>query len=186
MIIDFHAHVCAAPELYQWKSVLMSARGAHGFKPEDVFGRLGSRSSGHQTQSPNYGFGRHGRPVPFAAAVSADACREAREAGGGLGDRQSRIHRATGGGVSQRVSRECADFRRLSGEPVSFGFPELERCVKKLGFIGTLIDTDPGEGDNSTPTLGGRVLVSAMGKDGGAGYSGADPFDWLQKRPRKL
>ncbi len=34
MIIDCHAHVCAAPELYQWKSVLMSARGAHGFKPK--------------------------------------------------------------------------------------------------------------------------------------------------------
>jgi 4-oxalmesaconate hydratase len=40
------------------------------------------------------------------------------------------------------------------GEPIAFGLPELERCVKELGFIGTLIDTDPGEGDNSTPTLG--------------------------------
>ena len=28
MIIDIHAHVCAAPELYQWKAVQMSARGA--------------------------------------------------------------------------------------------------------------------------------------------------------------
>src|SRR5581483_5187229 len=36
---------------------------------------------------------------------------------------------------------------------VSLGFRELERCVKDLGFIGLLIDTDPGEGDNSTPTL---------------------------------
>jgi hypothetical protein len=26
MIIDIHAHVCAAPELYQWKSVQPSAR----------------------------------------------------------------------------------------------------------------------------------------------------------------
>ena len=34
MIIDVHAHVCAPPELYQWKSVLMSARGAHGFAPK--------------------------------------------------------------------------------------------------------------------------------------------------------
>jgi 4-oxalmesaconate hydratase len=43
---------------------------------------------------------------------------------------------------------------QAAGEPVTFGLPELERCVKQLGFIGTLIDTDPGEGDGSTPTLG--------------------------------
>jgi 4-oxalmesaconate hydratase len=42
---------------------------------------------------------------------------------------------------------------QAAGEPVRFGLPELERCVKELGFIGTLIDADPGEGDNSTPTL---------------------------------
>src|ERR1035438_10738195 len=34
MIIDIHAHVCGAGELYKWKSVLMSARGAHGFAPK--------------------------------------------------------------------------------------------------------------------------------------------------------
>ena len=34
MIVDVHAHVCASPELYQWKSVQMSARGAHGFTPK--------------------------------------------------------------------------------------------------------------------------------------------------------
>lgn len=39
------------------------------------------------------------------------------------------------------------------GEPVSLGFAELDRCVKELGFVGLLIDTDPGEGDNQTPTL---------------------------------
>src|SRR6516165_2484156 len=33
MVIDVHAHVCAAPELYQWKAVQMSARGAHGYAP---------------------------------------------------------------------------------------------------------------------------------------------------------
>jgi len=42
---------------------------------------------------------------------------------------------------------------QVAGEPVSVALPELERCVKELGFVGTLIDTDPGEGDNSTPTL---------------------------------
>jgi 4-oxalmesaconate hydratase len=31
MVIDVHAHVCAATELYQWKAVQISARGAHGY-----------------------------------------------------------------------------------------------------------------------------------------------------------
>lgn len=34
MVIDIHAHVCAAPELYQWKALQMSARGAHGYAPK--------------------------------------------------------------------------------------------------------------------------------------------------------
>ncbi len=52
-----------------------------------------------------------------------------------------------------RFEGVCA-FPQAAGEPVSFGFAEMTRCVEDLGFIGTLIDTDPGEGDNSTPTLG--------------------------------
>jgi len=33
MVIDAHAHVCATPELYQWKAVQISARGAHRYAP---------------------------------------------------------------------------------------------------------------------------------------------------------
>jgi 4-oxalmesaconate hydratase len=51
-----------------------------------------------------------------------------------------------------RFEGVCA-IPQAAGEPVAFGFPELERCVKELNFIGLLIDSDPGEGDNSTPTL---------------------------------
>src|SRR5688572_5704789 len=36
MIIDIHAHVCAAPQLYRWKANLLASRGVppHGFTPE--------------------------------------------------------------------------------------------------------------------------------------------------------
>jgi 4-oxalmesaconate hydratase len=34
MVIDVRAHVCASRELNQWKSVQMSARGAHGYAPK--------------------------------------------------------------------------------------------------------------------------------------------------------
>jgi 4-oxalmesaconate hydratase len=52
-----------------------------------------------------------------------------------------------------RFQGVCA-IPQAPGAPITLGFSEIDRCVKDLGFIGLLIDTDPGEGDNSTPTLG--------------------------------
>jgi 4-oxalmesaconate hydratase len=153
MIIDCHAHVCAAPELYQWKSVLMSARGAHGFKPKtfsDDFVRdhpdtrrnlriMDSVGTDVQFLSP--------RPFQLMHAERPEKLVEA----WAIANHEY---------IAQQVAAFPTRFQgvcglpQAAGQPISFGFPELERCVKKLGFIGTLIDTDPGEGDNSTPTLG--------------------------------
>ena len=41
-----------------------------------------------------------------------------------------------------------------AGEPITTSLPELERCVKEYGFVGCLLDPDPGEGDNQTPAMG--------------------------------
>ena len=41
-----------------------------------------------------------------------------------------------------------------AGEPVTTSLPELERCIKEYGFVGCLLDPDPGEGDNKTAYLG--------------------------------
>jgi hypothetical protein len=40
-----------------------------------------------------------------------------------------------------------------AGEPISTSLPELERCINELGMVGCLLDPDPGEGDNQTPSL---------------------------------
>lgn len=43
---------------------------------------------------------------------------------------------------------------QFAGEPVNVAFEELQRCVDELGFIGVLINPDPGEGDGQTPPMG--------------------------------
>lgn len=61
--------------------------------------------------------------------------------------------------IAQQVRLFPSKFRGVcalplvGGEPVSVALPEFDRCINELGFVGALIDTDPGEGDNSTPTL---------------------------------
>ena len=152
MIIDVHAHVCAAPELYQWKSVLMSARGAHGFAPKkfpDEWVRdhadtkrnlriMDSVGTDVQFVSP--------RPFQLMHAEKPVKLVEA----WAIANHNYIAQQVAA--FPQRFQGVCA-FPQAAGEPVSWGFGEMERCVRELGFIGTLIDTDPGEGDNSTPTL---------------------------------
>lgn len=152
MVIDIHAHVCAAPELYQWKSVQMSARGAHGFNPKRFSDEsvrdhpdtkrnlriMDSVGTDVQFLSP--------RPFQLMHAEKPLKMIEAWAV-------------ANHDYIAQQVKAHPGRFQgvcappQAPGQPISWGFAELERCVKQLGFIGLLLDTDPGEGDNSTPTL---------------------------------
>jgi OH-DDVA meta-cleavage compound hydrolase len=47
---------------------------------------------------------------------------------------------------------------QISGEPITVALPELERCVKQLGFVGCLVNSDPYEngGDGAAPGMGDR------------------------------
>ena len=52
----------------------------------------------------------------------------------------------------------CAPCRRLPGVSPKAVLPYLEKCVKEQGFVGCLINPDPGEcgGGAETPPLGDR------------------------------
>ena len=41
-----------------------------------------------------------------------------------------------------------------SGVPVTNTFDEIDRCINDLGFVGIMINPDPGEGDGQTPAMG--------------------------------
>ena len=59
------------------------------------------------------------------------------------------------------IVRQCPDrlagvgaLAQVAGEAPSVCFSELERCVNELGFVGVVLNPDPGEGDGLTPHLG--------------------------------
>ena len=185
MVIDIHAHVCAAPELYQWKALQISARGAHGYAPKKFSDECRSRSCRHQAQPAHYGLRRNRRTISFAPPVPTDACREAAEDGGGVGRRQSRLHRATGEGVPRPLSgrvRSAASSRRTRRARLSGARP-LREATR---FRRPVDRYRPRRRRQQHAHSGRRILVSAMGKDGRPGCAGPDPLLRLQARPRDL
>ena len=152
MVIDIHAHVCAAPELYQWKAGLMASRGAHGFVPK-IFSNDFVRDH-PETKRNLQIMDSVGTDVQFLSArpyqlIHAEKPFKMIESWAVSNHNY----------IAQQVAAYPNRFQGIcappqaAGLPIKVALPELERCVRELGFIGLLIDTDPGEGDNSTPTL---------------------------------
>ncbi|MCW2684440.1 MAG: amidohydrolase [Blastococcus sp.] len=161
MSIDVHGHVSAPVELYAYKAMLLSHRGAHGRgdagmsvadadraldAPEAHFGNLSHRqhltAAGIDVQLIS--------PRPFQMMHS--------ETPGKLvewftAETNHAIH----------LSCQADDrFRGVAGLPQSMELDpaiwgkELRRCVEELGFVGAMINPDPYEGMQQPPPLGDR------------------------------
>lgn len=152
MILDCHAHVCAALELYSWKSNLLSSRGVHGLKPLSFSGEFVRDHA--ETQKNLRIMDSVGTDVQFVSARPYQSMHA---------EKPASMVEAFAIAVHNYIAQQVAAFPnriqgvcgppQAAGEPVTVALPELERCVKELGFIGTTIDTDPGEGDGLTPIL---------------------------------
>jgi OH-DDVA meta-cleavage compound hydrolase len=152
MIIDIHAHVSAPVELYAYQANLLASRGgqrkstfkvedekvAHALKPHLKF--LDEAGTDLQLLSPRpYTLMHHEKPDKIVHWY-VEACNN-------LIARQCRMHPERFKGV--------AALPQAVGTPIEQALPELERCVKELGFVGCLINPDPGaRGDDSTPAMG--------------------------------
>src|SRR6202795_2250078 len=160
MVIDAHGHVTAPDKLYVYKAGLISHRGAHGrgsagasdedVKPalnEPVFGgsshlaQLQEAGTDMQLVSP--------RPYQMMHSEHPKLVNWFMEETNNVIGRQTKLYPNV--------------FRGVCGLPQSPGvspkncLPELERCVKQLGFVGCLINPDPGEASGiETPPLGDR------------------------------
>ncbi len=152
MIIDVHAHVLAAPQLYAWQASLLGARGAHGFVRPNLPAEL---VRDHPETKKNLAImDRFGTdlqlisPRPFMAMHGEKPVRMVQHWTMGVNDYIAELV----GAYPTRFAGVCG-LPQVGGEPVTVALAELERCITELGFVGTLLDTDPGEGDNSTPTL---------------------------------
>lgn len=50
--------------------------------------------------------------------------------------------------------RGVAGLPQVNGLPIEVVFPEIDRCITRLGFIGILLNPDPSEGAGTSPHLG--------------------------------
>lgn len=153
MIIDIHGHLCASPRLYAWFTLLLASRATYGTPPprfsDDEM--LALDETRRNLDAIN-GAGTDVQlisPRPFSMFHA---------------EKPGRIAHRWNEGVNAYIEQLCrvlpdrfagiAGLPQPAGEPVTTSLPELERCIKEYGFVGCLLDPDPGEGDNQTPDLG--------------------------------
>ena len=147
MIIDIHGHVSAPQEVYAYKANLLAARGSHGrggprFTDEQIEHALNARSvfgDGHLDQLKKHGTDLQLlSPRPFQMMHSerpAKIVQWLHEEVHNVIAHQVRLHPNTFRGI--------AGLPQVAGLPIEVALPELERCVKRLGFVGCLVNPAP-------------------------------------------
>jgi OH-DDVA meta-cleavage compound hydrolase len=160
MVIDAHGHVTAPDKLYVYKAGLISHRGAHGrgsagATEADIVEALNAPvfgGSSHLAQLKEAGTDvQLISPRPYQMMHS-----EHPRLVGWYTEETNNI-------IAQQVKLFPNVFRGMCALPQGPNISpknclaELERCVKKLGFVGCLINPDPGEASGiETPPLGDK------------------------------
>ena len=160
MIIDSHGHVTAPDSLYVYKAQILAHRGAHGrggnlANDEDVKKALNSPvfgGSSHLGQLKEVGTDLQLiSPRPYQMMTSE----------------HPRLVQwfveETNNIIAKQVQLYPDTFRGVCGLPLTPGvspkavLPYLEKCIKERGFVGFLLNPDPGECSGvETPPLGDR------------------------------
>ena len=161
MIIDVHGHMSAPAELWAYKAVQLAGRGAHGRGRVTVSDDQ-IRESYHAKETFGAGhvdlLDKHGTdfqlisPRPFQMMHSE---RPAKIVQWFHEECHNIIHRA----VKLYPDRFAGVLMlpQVAGEPINIVLPELERCVKELGFVGCLVNSDPYENSGKeAPGMGDR------------------------------
>jgi predicted TIM-barrel fold metal-dependent hydrolase len=161
MIIDVHGHVSPPEKLWAWKATQLSARGSHGrghltFSDDEINAALhsgGTFGAGHLDLLQKHGTNfQLISPRPFQMMHS--------EKPGKIvhwfhEENHNLIHRQTQ--LYPKVFAGVAMLPQVSGAPITDALPELERCVKELGFVGCLVNSDPYENSGTeAPGMGER------------------------------
>jgi predicted TIM-barrel fold metal-dependent hydrolase len=161
LIIDCHGHVSAPPQLWAYKATQLASRGSHGrggvrLSADDMMAALNASEIGPRSHLE--ALEHHGTDVQLISPRPFQL-----------------MHSEKPGRIVQWFAEEChnvihkqtqmfpnkffgvASHAQVAGEPIERTFPELERCVKQLGFVGTLLNPDPYENSGiEPPALGDR------------------------------
>ncbi len=152
MIIDVHAHTNTPPSLFAYKAGLLAGRGAHGkgntrlneeelakVVNDHIKNNLDVVGTDIQFLSPRPFQMMHSEKpekiVHYFCEASNDAIAQTLK-------------------IAPTRYRGVASLPQCPSEPVTALFPEMDRCINDLGFIGIMINPDPHEGDGHFPGLG--------------------------------
>jgi predicted TIM-barrel fold metal-dependent hydrolase len=160
MVIDSHAHVTAPDALYVYKAAVLSHRGAHGrgavaATDDDIIKAQNSPvfgGSSHLQQLKEAGTDMQiisPRPYQMMTSENPRVVQWFTE--------------ETNNIIERTVQLFPKVYRGVCGLPLTPGvspkavLPYLERCIKEQGFVGLLLNPDPGECSGvETPPLGDR------------------------------
>jgi OH-DDVA meta-cleavage compound hydrolase len=160
MVIDSHAHVTAPESLYAYKAGLLAHRGAHGrgavgATDEDIIKAHNSPvfgGSSHLEQLKEAGTDMQiisPRPYQMMHSENPKLVTWFTEETNDIIARTCKLF--------PKVFRGVCGLPQSPGKPVRDVLPYLERCVKEQGFVGCLLNPDPGEcSGHETPPLGDR------------------------------
>jgi len=157
MIIDAHAHLVTPPSLWAIRS-LVEVAGGHGNRAwlrsfvsdEDIekhaqqnIALMDEVGTDMQLLSPR----------PFTLMHSHHRFEDVDI---WVGIQNDVIHRTCQ--LYPDRFRGVAGLPQVAGQPIEITFPELDRCVDEMGFVGVLLNPDPDEGRNQhpSPRLGDR------------------------------
>jgi predicted TIM-barrel fold metal-dependent hydrolase len=152
VIIDIHGHTNAPPQLYAYKSGLLSSRGYHGKGNHGVTNEnLAPVVENHLKNHLD----KVGTDIQFLSPRPFQLMHS---------EKPDKIvhwwNEANNDVIKMTVDLAPTRYRGVCGLPQAGGVPaknsieELERCVKELGFVGCMINPDPWEGEQLTPGMG--------------------------------
>ena len=161
MIIDCHGHVSPPLALWAWKANIMAHRGEHGGRPPEMTDEEILYHANKVELSPVGHIDmldRNGTqlqllsPRPFQMGHSVKPARLVYW----YTEEANNIIARTVKLIPDRFLGICG-LPQVAGEPIENALPELERCVKTLGFKGCLLNPDPYENSGlEAPPLGDR------------------------------
>jgi 4-oxalmesaconate hydratase len=161
MIIDCHGHVSPPAELFAYKALIMSHRGEHGRKIGEITDEEILFYANKKEMAPcgHLDMLDHVKtdmqlisPRPFQMMHSVKPGRLVHW----FTEETNNIIARTVKLLPDRFIG-IAGLPQVAGEPIEVVLPELERCVKQLGFRGCLLNPDPYENSGTeAPGLGDR------------------------------
>ena len=147
-----HSRTCLAPlALYAYQAQLIASRGFHGKgKLQCSDEEIVASAADHVALLGRMGIDRQLiSPRPFAMMHSHEP--------------EKIVHwfiEQANDVIARQVAAYPDVFTGVAGLPQNAGVSpanvvaELERCINELGFVGCVLNPDPGEGDGKAPTLG--------------------------------